>query len=72
MRRSGIVAAGAVLGAGVMLAATGLGHTAFGVLLVLAYGFGMVATLTAAGLVLIRLRARFGLGVATRAAITLA
>ena len=44
------MAAGAVLSAGVMLAATGLGHTAFGVLPVLAYGVGMAATLTAAGL----------------------
>jgi nickel/cobalt exporter len=40
----------------VLLGAIGLGRTAFGVLLVAAYGAGMAATLTAAGLVLIRLR----------------
>jgi nickel/cobalt transporter (NicO) family protein len=40
----------------VLLGAIGLGRTAFGVLLVVAYGAGMAATLTAAGLVLIRLR----------------
>jgi ABC-type nickel/cobalt efflux system permease component RcnA len=43
----------------VLLGAIGLGHTAFGVLLVIAYGVGMAGTLTAAGLLLIRLRDRF-------------
>lgn len=44
----------------VLLAAIALGRTAFGVLLVLAYGLGMAATLTVAGLVLVRLRDRLG------------
>jgi nickel/cobalt exporter len=43
----------------VLLGAIGLGHTAFGVLLVVAYGVGMAATLTAAGLVLVRVRDRW-------------
>lgn len=43
----------------VLLGAIGLGRTAFGVLLVIAYGAGMAATLTAAGLLLIRLRDRW-------------
>jgi nickel/cobalt exporter len=43
----------------VLLGAIGLGQTAFGVLLVIAYGVGMAGTLTAAGLLLIRLRDRF-------------
>ena len=43
----------------VLLGAIGLGHTAFGVLLVVAYGVGMAGTLTAAGLLLIRLRERW-------------
>jgi nickel/cobalt exporter len=43
----------------VLLGAIGLGHTWFGVLLVAAYGVGMAGTLTAAGLLLIRLRNRF-------------
>jgi high-affinity nickel-transport protein len=38
----------------VLLGAIGLGHTAFGVLLVAAYGVGMAGGLTAAGLLLIR------------------
>lgn len=42
----------------VLLGAIGLGHTWFGVLLVAAYGVGMAGTLTAAGLLLIRLRRR--------------
>jgi nickel/cobalt transporter (NicO) family protein len=42
----------------VLLGAVGLGRTAFGVLLVIAYGAGMAATLTAAGLVLVRVRDR--------------
>ena len=43
----------------VLLGAIGLGRTAFGVLLVLAYGAGMAAMLTAAGLVLVRMRDRW-------------
>ncbi|MEV4533389.1 sulfite exporter TauE/SafE family protein [Asanoa sp. NPDC049518] len=43
----------------VLLGAIALGRTAFGVLLVFAYGLGMAATLTAAGLLLIRVRNRF-------------
>jgi nickel/cobalt exporter len=42
----------------VLLGAIALGRTAFGILLVIAYGAGMAATLTAAGLLLIRLRDR--------------
>lgn len=42
----------------VLLSAIALGRTAFGVLLVLAYGVGMAATLTAAGLLLVVLRDR--------------
>lgn len=42
----------------VLLGAMALGRTMFGVLLVIAYGLGMAATLTAAGLLLIRLRDR--------------
>ena len=41
----------------VLLGATALGRAWFGVLLVLAYGVGMAATLTAAGLLLLRARA---------------
>ncbi|MFE3682244.1 nickel/cobalt transporter [Streptomyces sp. NPDC059095] len=40
----------------VLLGAVALGRTAFGVFLVIAYGLGMAATLTAAGLLLVRLR----------------
>jgi ABC-type nickel/cobalt efflux system permease component RcnA len=43
----------------VLLGAIALGRTAFGIVLVLAYGLGMAATLTAAGLLLIRLRDRY-------------
>jgi ABC-type nickel/cobalt efflux system permease component RcnA len=43
----------------VLLGAVGLGRTAFGVLLVIAYGVGMAATLTAAGLLLVRVRDRW-------------
>jgi nickel/cobalt transporter (NicO) family protein len=43
----------------VLLGAVGLGRTAFGVLLVLAYGAGMATMLTAAGLVLVRVRDRW-------------
>ncbi|MDI2127912.1 sulfite exporter TauE/SafE family protein [Yinghuangia seranimata] len=42
----------------VLLGAIALGRTAFGVLLVLAYGLGMASVLTAAGLVLVRIRDR--------------
>jgi nickel/cobalt transporter (NicO) family protein len=42
----------------ILLGAIGLGRTAFGILLVLGYGLGMAATLTAAGLLLIRVRDR--------------
>lgn len=42
----------------VLLGAVALGRTVFGVLLVLAYGIGMAATLTAVGLLLVRLRGR--------------
>jgi ABC-type nickel/cobalt efflux system permease component RcnA len=44
----------------VLLAAIGLGRTAFGVLLVVAYGAGMAATLTGAGLLLLALQRRLG------------
>src|SRR5207248_1135201 len=40
----------------VLLGAIALGRTWFGVLLVVAYGLGMAATLTGAGLVLLRAR----------------
>lgn len=42
----------------VLLAAVGLGRTAFGVLLVLAYGAGMSATLAGAGLLLLAVQRR--------------
>ncbi|MGW8730679.1 nickel/cobalt transporter [Streptomyces sp. NPDC055808] len=42
----------------VLLGAVALGRTTFGVLLVIAYGLGMAATLTAAGLLLVRIRDR--------------
>ncbi|MEV6633041.1 sulfite exporter TauE/SafE family protein [Actinoplanes sp. NPDC051470] len=42
----------------VLLGAAALGRTVFGVLLVIAYGAGMAATLTAAGLLLIKIRDR--------------
>ncbi|WP_433262283.1 nickel/cobalt transporter [Actinosynnema sp. CS-041913] len=42
----------------VLLGAIALGRTWFGVLLVLGYGLGMAATLTAVGLLLVRLRDR--------------
>jgi nickel/cobalt exporter len=42
----------------VLLAAIGIGRAAFGVLLVVLYGIGMAATLTAAGLVLLAARRR--------------
>ncbi|MFB6626308.1 nickel/cobalt transporter [Streptomyces sp. NPDC056374] len=40
----------------VLLGAVALGRTAFGILLVIAYGLGMAATLTLAGLLLVRVR----------------
>lgn len=40
----------------VLLGAVALGRTAFGIALVLGYGLGMAATLTAAGLLLVRLQ----------------
>jgi nickel/cobalt transporter (NicO) family protein len=43
----------------VLLSAIALGRTAFGVVLVLAYGIGMAATLTLAGVLLVRLRDRY-------------
>jgi len=42
----------------VLLASVALGRTVFGVLLVIAYGLGMAATLTAVGLALVRVRDR--------------
>jgi len=42
----------------VLLGAVALGRTWFGVLLVFGYGFGMAATLTAVGLLLVRVRDR--------------
>jgi nickel/cobalt exporter len=42
----------------VLLGAIALGRTVFGVALVLGYGLGMAATLTAAGLILVRIRDR--------------
>ena len=44
----------------VLLGAIALGRTAFGVLLVLSYGIGMAGTLTAAGLLAVRLTERWG------------
>jgi nickel/cobalt exporter len=43
----------------ILLSTIALGRTAFGVLLVLAYGVGMAATLTAAGVLLVRVRDRW-------------
>jgi len=43
----------------VLLAATALGRTVFGVVLVLGYGLGMATALSAAGLLLVKLRGRF-------------
>lgn len=43
----------------ILLSAIALGRTAFGVLLVLAYGIGMAATLTAAGVLLVHVRDRW-------------
>ncbi len=44
----------------VLLAAIALGRTSFGIVLVLGYGLGMAAALSAAGLLLVRLRGRLG------------
>ncbi len=41
-----------------LLAAIGLGRTTFGIVLVIAYGVGMAATLTGAGLLLLVLQRR--------------
>jgi ABC-type nickel/cobalt efflux system permease component RcnA len=46
----------------VLLGAIALGRTAFGVLLVLAYGVGMAGTLTAAGLLAVRITDRWSAG----------
>lgn len=43
----------------VLLSAIALGRTAFGILLVIGYGLGMAATLTLAGLFLVRVRDRY-------------
>jgi nickel/cobalt transporter (NicO) family protein len=48
----------------VLLGAVALGRTAFGVLLVLFYGIGMAATLTAAGLLAVRLTERWSVRLA--------
>jgi nickel/cobalt exporter len=50
----------------VLLAAVASGRTPFGVLLVIGYGLGMAATLTAAGLLLVRLRGRLDTAAAGR------
>jgi nickel/cobalt transporter (NicO) family protein len=42
----------------VLLAAIGLGRTGFGIVLVIAYGVGMAATLTGAGLLLLLVQRR--------------
>lgn len=43
----------------ILLSAIALGRTAFGVLLVIGYGLGMAATLTAAGVLLVKVRDRY-------------
>ena len=50
----------------VLLAAIGLGRTGFGVLLVVAYGVGMAATLTGAGLLLLAVQRRITAATAGR------
>ena len=52
----------------VLLAAIGLGRTGFGVLLVVAYGVGMAATLTGAGLLLLAVQRRMTAATAGRLA----
>jgi ABC-type nickel/cobalt efflux system permease component RcnA len=51
----------------VLLSAIALGRTAFGILLVIGYGVGMAGTLTAAGLLLVRIRDRYQRRAAGRA-----
>jgi ABC-type nickel/cobalt efflux system permease component RcnA len=43
----------------ILLSAIALGRTWFGALLVIGYGLGMAATLTAAGVLLVRVRDRY-------------
>lgn len=43
----------------VLLSAIALGRTVFGIVLVIGYGMGMAATLTLAGLLLVRVRDRY-------------
>ena len=43
----------------ILLSAIALGRTAFGILLVVGYGLGMAATLTAAGVLLVKVRDRY-------------
>ena len=51
----------------VLLAATALGRTWFGITLVLGYGVGMALALSVAGLLLVRLRSRLDRLSSTRA-----
>jgi nickel/cobalt transporter (NicO) family protein len=51
----------------ILLSAISLGRTAFGILLVIGYGLGMAATLTAAGILLVSLRDRYQRRTARRA-----
>lgn len=53
----------------VLLGSVALGRTAFGVLLVVGYGLGMAATLTLAGLLLVRVRDRLDRHMPVRAAL---
>ncbi|MFE2270757.1 sulfite exporter TauE/SafE family protein [Streptomyces lavendulae] len=55
----------------VLLGAVALGRTAFGILLVVGYGLGMAATLTLAGLLLVRLRDSITARTAERASVPL-
>ncbi|MFE2151518.1 sulfite exporter TauE/SafE family protein [Streptomyces lavendulae] len=55
----------------VLLGAVALGRTAFGILLVAGYGLGMAATLTLAGLLLVRLRDSIAARTAERASVPL-
>ena len=43
----------------ILLSAIALGRTAFGILLVIGYGIGMAGTLTAAGVLLVKVRDRY-------------
>ena len=56
----------------VLLGATAIGRAWFGVLLVLAYGLGMAATLVAAGVLLARARRRFDLKTRSERALRIA